>query len=47
MPNDDDYFQPLARAAEADNAFESSWWLMGGALTLLVWTGLVMLLTGA
>jgi hypothetical protein len=46
MPNDNESFLSLARAAEADSAFDSGWWLMGG-LTLLVWTGLALLLTSA
>jgi hypothetical protein len=51
MPHDNDSFlspgRARASAADPDGAFESlSWWLMGGA-TLLVWTGLAMLLTSA
>ena len=51
MPNDTDYMLSAgwarAVAADADSAFDSlGWWLMGGA-TLLVWTGLALLLTSA
>ncbi|MCG2593307.1 hypothetical protein LZ009_10990 [Ramlibacter sp. XY19] len=51
MPHDTDSFRSpgwaRAAAVDAGGAFESlSWWLMGGA-TLLVWTGLALLLTSA
>ena len=51
MPNDNDHFLSLgwtrAAAAEMESTFDSlGWWLTGG-LTLLVWTGLALLLTNA
>jgi len=51
MPNDHQHYLNLsgmrAAAAAADGAFDSlGWWLTGG-VTLLVWTGLALLLTSA
>ena len=48
MPNDNDTFWVRTVPVDADGAFDSlSWWLATGGLTLLVWTGLALLLTSA
>jgi hypothetical protein len=49
MPNDNDPYLILSgmHAGDADSVFDTlSWWLMSGA-TLVVWTGLALLLTNA
>jgi hypothetical protein len=51
MPNDNDTNLSLswsrAGVADVDDAFDSlGWWLTGG-VSLLVWTGLALLLTSA
>lgn len=48
MPNDNDTFWARAVTAEADGAFDGlAWWVTTGGLTLLVWTGLALILTSA
>ena len=48
MPNDNQTFWARAATAEADRAVDSlGWWLATGGLTLLVWTGLALILTSA